>query len=603
MHRRKLLMSVLVILVASPCLILAQESEGLPDLTQFCTPETFTQYDRYILKNCPDEGAFVAVQRVAAPYIRDRQWDQAAEVFKRYQPLFPAMAGRFEKIIDLLLAPEEGLMVTNLGSDINSSASDFLAVPTADGRALYFNGYKRTGGKGKEDIYFTQLIDGIWQQAVNLDSINSEDNEDVLAISTDGNQLILYGAYGEHFGRGDIYFADKTASSWGKIQHFPSPINSVYFESCATLSSDGKAIIFASDRPGGIGEFHKKQETYHGSQVGNIDIYACVKTDTGWSALINLGPTINTPYAEYTPFLHPDGKTLYFCSDGHYGLGKLDMFKSTRLNENSWTEWSEPINLGKEINSIEDDWCYKIATRGDSAYFSAYDRKDGFGASDLYSITLPAQARPDTVVTIHGKVTDTAGQLLEAAIKWEDLTTRLNVGQLKSNPQNGEYFIVLPLGKNYGYYADKPGYYPTSKNIDLQNRPGAIDITEDIVLVAIAEIENKPGVVVQFHNVFFDFNQDTLKQESYSELNRLAQILQENPQMELEIAGHTDDIGSDAYNQNLSERRAAAVVRYLLSQDIAETRLRAKGYGKRVPIDTTGTDVGRAKNRRVEFSK
>ncbi len=584
--------------------IAVTSSSGLTqtvDLTKPATPETRTQYETFIKQNTPDEDAFVAVQRVAAQYIQDRQWEKAVGVFRTYRPLFPTMDKRFEKIVALLEAREEGLVVTNLGSGVNTSAGEYVPSPTADGLYLYFTALQRAGGYGGEDIFVAEWQNGAWQSATNLGgSINSNTHEGVTSISADGNRIIIFGHYQGSYGMGDIFFADKTPEGWSDFQHFPQPLNSEYWDCDGFLTSDGKAILFTSERPGGIGSLHQKGKLFHGDHWGNTDIYICLRTEDGWSEPINLSSTINTLYAERSPFLHPDGKTLYFSSDSHYGLGKLDVFKSVRLNEDSWTEWSDPVNLGKEVNTVGDDWGYKISTSGDLAYFAAWDKNQGYGNSDIFSITLPKAARPEQVATIYGKVTDGNGQPLEADIKWENLATGRNVGQLKSNPQDGSYFIVLPLGKNYGYYAEKKGYYSVSKNIDLRNKTDALNITEDINLVLIEEMKEK-DVAVRINNIFFDTGEYTLQVASYPELKRLAELLKENPDMKTEIAGHTDNVGSEASNLRLSEQRAKTVVAYLAANECNSANLIAKGYGESKPVATNATEAGRQQNRRVEF--
>ncbi len=571
------------------------------DLTKPVTPETRAQYEAFIKRQAPAEDAFVAVQAVAARYIQNRQWERAVEVFQAHRPSFPAMDRRFEKIIALLAAKEEGLVVTNLAAGINTSADEYKPTPTADGLHLYFTGTGRDDGYGGEDIFVSELQNGQWQNAANLGTkLNSKSYESINAVSADGNRLIIFGNYSMSLGHGDLFYVDKVADGWGEIQHFPRPINSENWDCDGFITSDGKAMLFTSDRPGGVGSFHERGKPFHGDYWGNCDIYVCLRTETGWSEPINLGNTINTPFADRAAFLHPDGKTLYFCSDGHYGLGRLDVFKSTRLKEDSWTEWSEPINLGKEINTAEADMGYKIATLGNVAYFSAWGKNGGYGEHDIYSIPLPQAARPEQVATIRGKVTDGDGQPLEAGIKWEDLTTGQNVGELKSNPQDGSYFIALPLGKNYGYYAEKKGYYAVSKNLDLQNQTEASEVTEDITLVLIEELKKK-DIAVRINNIFFDFGEYTLQPASYPELKRLAAILKENPDMQVEISGHTDHVGSEAFNLQLSEQRARTVVSFLVANECNPVNLIAKGYGESKPVASNDKDEGRQQNRRVEF--
>lgn len=555
------------------------------DLTKDSTPKTSARYDSLIKVSAPAEDAFVAVQRVAAPYIRARQWVKAIEIFERYRPLFNNMDDRFANIVSLLEADEEGLVVKNLGPNINTSAGEWDPTPTTDGRFLYFTGYGRADCLGRSDVFLSEFDNGEWQPATNLGSdVNTKEGSETMNnITADGNRLLLSGTVAGLF---KMFYVDKTMAGWGPPHVFPKPINSPYHDDGPLITSDGKAILFESDRPGGTGDYHRRGISFHGDRWGSTDLYVCVKNDSGWSAPINLGSTINTPYAETAHFLHPDGKTLYFSSNGHYGLGRLDVFKSVRQREDSWTEWSEPVNLGKEINTVDDEWGYKVTTSGEVAYFAARNRKDGYGGWDTYSVTLPKEAKPEVVVTIRGKVIDRAGNPLAADIKWEDLATGQNVGELKSDPQNGSYFIPLTLGINYGYYAEVPGYYPVSSSVNLQNSTQSHDITEDIVLVAIEELKQK-DTTVRINNIFFDFDQYDLRPESFPELRRLGKILQENPELQVEIAGHTDNVGPEAHNLWLSNNRALAVVDYLVSLGCDHTKLIALGHGEGKPIAAT----------------
>ena len=398
------------------------------------------------------------------------------------------------------------------------------------------------------------------------------------------------------------FYVEKTVRGWSEVNHYKSPINGFYFDADAMKTADGKAIIFTSDRPGCIGQYHEKGKFYYGHTWGNIDIYISVKTDSGWSDAINLGETINTPYCEYTPFLHPDGKTLYFSSDGHYGLGNLDVFKATRLNDSSWTEWSEPVNLGKEINSPNSDWGYKIATSGELAFFSIYDKPDGFGMSDIYSIELPKKAKPNLVITIAGKITDPDGNPLEAEIKWNDLTLMKEAGEAKSDPQTGEYFIVLPAGHEYSYNAEKEGYFGKSEHVDLTNKEGFERYSLDIILYPIIDLvtteKNSPTVEII---VFFDLDKWGLQEKSTPDLNRLVKLLGKHQELKIEIQGHTDNIGTKEYNKILSQKRARSILNYLVGAGIKKERLISKGFGETHPVKTNETEEGREKNRRVEI--
>jgi len=426
---------------------------------EFISADTPDKLAAFIDRYAPDELAFVAVQRLAQAPLMAKNWNDAKSVFAKYRYRFPGKDGDFNAIISLLDAPEQDLAVNNLGPNINTSEGEYEPVLTADGKKMLF---ARDCGvcNGGEEIYTSRLDpSGYWRKAVPFGPpLTTTGNEVPLALSADGNTLAVYGNYPQSLGRGDIFYINKTQDGWSGIEHYPAPLNSEYFDSNAMYTADGKAILFVSERPGGVGEMHEKGNFYHGGYNGNTDIYVYVPKAGGGSEVINLGNVINTPYAEYSPFLHPDGKTLYFSSDGHAGLGGLDVFKSTRLSDDSWTEWSEPVNLGKEINTPDNDWGYQFPASGDKAYFAVSNRRGGFGGSDIYSIRLPPEAKPSTVISIYGTITDPDGNFLSADIRWNDLDAGKEVGEATSDPQTGEFVINLPGGGRYGYYAEKPGY-------------------------------------------------------------------------------------------------------------------------------------------------
>ncbi len=512
------------------------------------------------------------------------------------------MKDRFEKIISILEAPEEGIFKINMGGNINSIAPEYGPVISPDGKKLYFTGRDREDGIGGEDIFVSYNIGGRWTIATPINgNINTESNEYINSISADGDMLLLFGNYEGSLGRGDNFYVEKYGRTWSKIQHFPEPINSTFWDADAFMTADGKAIIFSSERPGGVGEFHKKGDYYHGMEWGNIDLWVVLKEGDGWSDhAINLGPKINTPYTERTPFLHPDGKTLYFSSDGWPGLGKSDVFKSVRLSDTSWTDWSEPVNLGKEINTAEEDWGYKITTDGRRAYFSTIS-DEGFGEEDIYYVDLPVIAKPQSnVVAVQGKVVDENGNPVDATIKWEDVNLLKEVGEAKTDPETGEYFIALPVGKYYAYFAEVKGYYSTVNYLDLTDSSGYKEVKTNVNLASIESLE-KSGKAIKIENIFFDSGKYDLREESYAALDLLYKFMKVNPEIYVEINAHTDNIGSDEYNMRLSENRAGSVVDYLVKKGIERSRLFPQGFGKTMPVATNDTEEGRALNRRVEF--
>lgn len=565
----------------------------------FAAIESQEGYERFIEKHGGCELAFVAVQRLAAPAVQSRDWSTAAAVYRQYRSLFPEMADRFTKTIALLEEDAEGLAVRNLGEEVNTSRSEFRPVVNAAGDRLYFARDRGTGA-GNEDVYLSEFSGRYWQKAKNVGAPVSTDSFEMpLGISADGTRMTLFGNYPGSLGRGDIFYVEIGDFCAAGVTPFPPPINGEFFDSDAMLAADGRSMLFVSERPGGVGEFHPKDSLFHGSYGGNTDIYVYTEMEDGSYGVINLGDVINTPYSEYSPFLHPDGKTLYFSSDGHYGIGGLDVFKSTRLSDSSWTEWSEPVNLGKEINSAHNDWGYQIDTPGDTAYFSALGRPDGFGGHDLYSVELPAKARPLAVVKVGGRVVDPEGRPLAALVKWENLNTGKTVGEAKSDPATGAYFILLAGGNRYGYFAEKEGYAGRSENIDLSDLQDYREYSVDIILHPIRELVEE--LVLKLNNVFFDFDKYVLRPDSFPELDRWVAFLNANPRVRVEIRGHTDSWGSQSYNRTLSEKRARAVVDYLVGKSVNGAKLMAFGLGESQPVATNENAPGRQQNRRVEI--
>lgn len=551
----------------------------------------------------PSEDAFIALQYYAAPQINKREWNKAIKIYNEFKPKFPGMEERFDKIIEILSAPEKKIKKFNIGGNINSLGREYSPVISPDGKKLFFTGRDREDNIGGEDIFISYLVNDRWSIAKPLaGKINTESNEYISSISADGITLVLFGNYINSLGRGDIFYSDKTKNGFVEVLQYPEPINSKWWDADAFLTADGKAIIFSSERPGGVGNYHPKGDYYHGMFWGNTDLYVVLKEPDGsWSkTAINLGTVINTPFTERTPFLHPDGKTLYFSSDGHPGLGKSDVFKSVRLYDTSWTYWSEPVNLGKEINTPSEDWGYKISTDGNTAYFST-TIDIGFGEEDIYYLKLPEEIQPESdVVTVNGKVLDEKGNPVDAFIKWEDVELKKEVGVAKTDPVTGEYFIALPIGKYYAYYADVKGYYGIVNYLDLTAAKAYEQINTNMSVISVEELQ-KTGKAIKIENIFFDSGKFDLKEESHEALNLLYRFMHANPEVKVEISAHTDNIGSEHYNFDLSEKRAASVVNYLIQIGIEPNRIISKGYGETMPVASNDTEEGRALNRRVEF--
>ncbi len=524
---------------------------------------------------------------MAQAYIGMKDWDSASEQLKLV--LAKTQGGRAkedaEELLRIITAPEDpNVKVVNLGPAVNSRYEELSPVISPDGKTIYFIVDGSPHGFGKQDIYFSRKgEDGEWRPSENIGQpLNTEGHDGILSISPDGTSALLGGKYlpGGRKGNGHS-MAFMKGGKWRDPEDVV--IHDYYNDNLLTsafLSTSGKYLFLALERKEGYGD---------------LDIYISFKnTDGSWSAPLNLGSTVNTSGTDGTPFLATDEKTLYFSSNGHVGLGSQDMYKTERLDD-TWTNWSKPENLGKQVNSAGWDAYYTIPAQGDIAYFVS-SAKGSIGMSDIWMITLPQTARPGAVVTVSGRVMTPDSIPLGADISWEKLATGENMGTAKSNDVTGEYMIVLPVGEAYGYVAEKANHLPASENLDLTTAEAYAEIRHDIILTPI-----KRGAQTVLRNIFFDFDEATLRQESIGELTRLKELLADSPKLIVEIAGHTDSVGTAAYNIKLSTERAQSVASWLVENGIAESRMKVKGYGESQPIADNATEEGRQKNRRVVF--
>jgi flagellar motor protein MotB len=378
-----------------------------------------------------------------------------------------------------------------------------------------------------------------------------------------------------------ISISVRTESGWS----FPSPIEvEDFYNEHRTgeyaLGSDGKTILMAVQRQDAIGE---------------KDIYVSFKKEDGsWAAPMNLGPEINTGDSEIAPFLAADGRTVYFSTGGYPGYGGQDMFVSRRLDD-SWKKWSKPLNLGPKLNTTGFDAYYSLPASGDYAYFTSTQSK--VGNSDIFRVKLPKSAKPEPVVLIRGRVLNAkTNDPLGATITYESLTSGKQLGTARSHPTTGEYSIVLPSRDVYGFLAEHKGFLSLNENIDLVKINEYKEMRVDLKLTPL-----EVGAAVRLNNIFFDTNKYNLKPEDELELKRVVKMLQAYPNMQIEISGHTDNIGADQSNLTLSSNRAKAVTDYLVAKGVAKNRLQAIGLGKTKPVSDNKTEEGRANNRRIEM--
>lgn len=465
----------------------------------------------------------------------------------------------------------------NLGESINTKESEYFPSLTIDNKELVFT---RNLNRSNEDFFYCQKEGDNWTTAQPMyGDINTPMNEGAQNISQDGQWLVFTGCYRrDGFGSCDIYISYLTDQGWSDAVNMGGKINSEFWDSQPCLSPDKRDLYFASRVPGGY---------------GGSDLYVSHLLPNGkWSDPENLGPGINTPGDEQCPFIHADNQTLYFTSNGHPGYGDADLYY-VRKGPNG--AWSNPVNLGYPINTINQEGTLFISSDGKTAYYSS-DRSDSKGGLDIYSFELREDVRPYKTLWVKGRVFDSKTKKgLPSSVELIDLAAKEPLSKVQTD-ETGHYLITLPVGKDYAFNVNRKGYLFFSDNFSLsQSSPDSVYEMN----IGLQPIEVNASVVL--NNIFFDVNKFDLKPASQIELDKLVQLLNENPSLKIEIGGHTDNAGKPADNQTLSNNRAKAVVNYLTSKGVAAARLVAKGYGETKPVTDNTTEEGRAKNRRTEM--
>ncbi|MFT7231682.1 MAG: outer membrane protein OmpA-like peptidoglycan-associated protein [Cyclobacteriaceae bacterium] len=470
---------------------------------------------------------------------------------------------------------------------VNSDFGDYTPQVNPTGTRLYFTSV-RPGGFDfvedsanmtdfGEDIYFSTSVVGKWYAPELLPSPINSKGDDFGSAFTGDEQTMVYVRCGSGtIGNCDLYITQLAGSEWTEPVNMGNVINSKDWDSQPTISSDGNRIIFTSAREGGY---------------GGSDLYMSEKNHLGeWGIPQNLGSTVNTPLNDNSPYLAPDGKTLYYATEGHPGFGGTDIFYCVFENG----KWSKPINLGSPINSGGDDTNFSISAQG-VAYFASAKSNDG--NYDIYEVELPDYLKPKPTIVVQGIVTNSETKVpLATLVLIEDMNTGEVIAINKSNSVTGEYLTVLPAGRDYSVSASSKGFFFYSKSFEIPKDTSYQEIQFDIALEPI-----KKGTKVVLNNIFFESGRAELKPVSYVELNKGVDLLKDNKSMVIEIGGHTDNVGADALNLKLSEDRAKAVMNYMVLAGIDQSRLRSKGYGESQPIAANDTKDGKAKNRRTEF--
>ena len=465
----------------------------------------------------------------------------------------------------------------NLGDNINSPQSEYYPSFTIDDSILVFT--RRGEGVREDFVESTLTPTGYSKAEIIKGDINLEPSKGGINISQDGEWLLFAGNFaGKGFGNFDLYISYDTPTGWSEPINLGANINTEFWESSPSLSPDKNALYFSSNRPGGY---------------GGKDLYVSYRTSNGkWSPAENMGPDVNTAGDELAPFIHADNQTLFFTSDGLPGYGGTDIYIMRRTGER---KWSKPENLGYPINTIENEGSLFVASDGVTAYYAS-DRSDTKGFLDLYKFTLKPDVRPVKTLYVKGYVKDGKTQKgLPCAVELSSDSSQQIISRVQTD-ETGFYFITLPIGKNYTFTVNRKGYLFYSDIFPLADKPGDSVYIKDIPL---QPIELNASVIMK--NIQFAVNSYQLEPVSMIELDKLIQLMNDNPSIQIQIKGHTDNTGTEADNMKLSENRAKAVVDYLISKSINSKRLSWKGFGETQPLASNSTEEEKALNRRTEF--
>lgn len=492
-----------------------------------------------------------------------------------------------------LMARPKNIEIYNLGDHINSPYPDFAPVISADESRLIFTSRRPSkehpdldpiDNLPYEDVYISEKgKDGKWGKPVNMKEINTPDHDASIGLAPDGDELFIYRSALALQNSGNIYSSVFKNQQWSAPEMMQKGVNSRAQETHAAIMADEQVLFISSDR------------NVENSRGGK-DIYIVRRLpDLTWAEPENLGEVINTPYDEDSPYITPDGKTLYFSSKGHKGMGGFDIFYS-KYNEQTNT-WGKPVNMGYPINTANDDIFVTWSTDGTRGYFST-NKSDSYGDQDLYIIMLPEVRKK--MIVLKGKVIDQAtGKAMAATIEIIDNETQKIVNIVNSNSFNGKYAAYLKPNKNYGVRVKHKGYLFASRNIDVNDQFEYLEIKEDFELKVVGDNQ-----MVELENIFFsDGNGMEVLPSSFPELQALKELMDSNPGYRVEVVVHSDNSEDSVLNIYRTKAKAEALVAELVSLGSIGDRLEAKGhgFGSAFPLASNNTNLGRKQNRRIEY--
>lgn len=471
-----------------------------------------------------------------------------------------------------------------LPEDVNRFELQYFPSTTADQRHLIFTARLGHRPDQDENIFVSQYRDNKWSPPSSISpAINTTANEGAATISGDGKTLVFTSCNrSDSQGDCDLYISFRSGDEWSKPKNMGSVVNSKAWDSQPSLSADGRTLYFTSTRPGGIGK---------------EDIWVTrLNEDGSWQKPENMGEPVNSRGRDMAPFIHVSGSTLYFVSDGHLGMGGLDVFMTTQDNR---SKWSDPENMGYPLNTHADEGSLFITADNKKGYYSRQEMTEaGASTIQLYELDVPENWRSKVNSTYaQGRVfhADTK-KPIAAVVQLYDVSADSLVQQVNSDKVSGDYTIVLSEGGQYGLYVSAPGFLMNSLSFDYTSEKALSPVALDVYLKPI-----KSGAAIVLNNLFFDTGQYKLERKSKTELDKLITFMQQNPSVRIEISGHTDDIGSDADNKVLSERRARSVADYLRSNKVPKDRITSVGHGESKPVKPNTSDENRSQNRRIEM--
>lgn len=525
-------------------------------------------------------------------YIELGEYAAARENAQKFLDLNPRNQQRradAQQIIDNAdFALENAALVANfdphpLPKEVNVFPMQYFPVVTVDGKSIIYTRRNGITMAYDEDLVIARKnSDGTWQAPESLSpNINSSFNEGTCTISADGRRLIFTSCLGRKgYGSCDLFITEKEGDEWSEPRNLGNKVNGPEWDSQPALSPDGRTLFFVSNRKGG---------------VGNRDIWmSTLDADDQWTEAVNMGSAINTAAEDVSPFIHPNNRTLYFASNGRTGFGGYDIYYTERTSEG----WSEPENFGAPVNTGEDQVSLFITADGQKGYYSLEDQSNPEVKSVIYEFDIPAELQVSSRASyVFGRVTDAeTGEVIEADIELYDLETDEQVGLVRSDPVTGEYLIVLAEGSQYALYVSQKNYLFTSLSFTYEKDENLEPVRKDISLTPI-----RAGSKTTLNNIFFETDKYELQERSRTELNKVVRFMVKNPDIRIEISGHTDDVGADDYNLTLSERRAKAVFDYLTQNGVEANRMEFRGFGEKRPAVPNSSDKNRSQNRRIEF--